>query len=219
MWLDSSYLHETIENKAHGLGAEIEIKEIEFEGNTITISMSHFVNTQIDTKSLLIYHIIKNILSEHYKGKNVIFYLDFESLTQGNLTPIIEKIMLNSSFRALLTHESIRTVEILILASNSYINISEKLITLLGNVSGKLGLISPFINIINNSGSQNFKIYVKDLLSLKHFNKFIQSGSENVIIDVSEPDLEGNKFSEKDIKEFVSKNSFDNMYSATVKTK
>jgi hypothetical protein len=73
--------------------------------------------------------------------------------------------------------------------------------------------------MINNSGSQNFKIYVKDLLSLKHFDKFIQSASENVIIDVSQPDLEGNKFLEKDIKEFVSKNSFDNMFSATVKTK
>ena len=219
MWLDSSYLHETIENKAHDLGADMEIKEVEFEGNFITISMSHFISTQTDVKSLLIYDIIKHLLNQHYKGKSVVIYLDFDSLTQGNLTPIIEKIMLNSSFKALLMLESIRNVEISIIASNSYINISEKVITLLGNVYGKLGLISPFINIINNSGSQNFKIYVKDLLSLKHFDKFIQSASQNVIIDVSEPDLEGNKFSEKDIKEFVSKNSFDNMYSATVKTK
>jgi hypothetical protein len=219
MWLDSSYLHETIENKAHDLGADMEIKEVEFEGNFITISMSHFISTQTDVKSLLIYDMIKHLLNQHYKGKSVVIYLDFDSLTQGNLTPIIEKIMLNSSFKAFLMLESIRNVEISIIASNSYINISEKVITLLGNVSGKLGLISPFINIINNSGSQNFKIYVKDLLSLKHFDKVIQSGSENVIIDVSEPDLEGNKFLEKDIKEFVSKNSSDNMFSAIVKTK
>lgn len=218
-WLDSDFLHETIENKAHDLGADMEIKEVEFEGNFITISMSHFISTQTDVKSLLIYDIIKHLLNQHYKGKSVVIYLDFDSLTQGNLTPIVEKIMLNSSFKALLMLESIRNVEISIIASNSYINISEKVITLLGNVYGKLGLISPFINMINNSGSQNFKIYVKDLLSLKHFDKFIQSGSENVIIDVSQPDLEGNKFLEKDIKEFVSKNSFDNMFSATVKTK
>ena len=219
MWLDSDFLHQTIENKVYDLGAEIEIKEVEFEGDMITINMSHFISTQTDTKSLIIYDIIKHLLSQHYKGKSVVIYLDFDSLTQGNLTSIIEKIMLSSNFKALLVHESIRTLEISIIASNSYINISEKLITLLGNVYGKLGLISPFINIINNSGSQNFKIYVKDLLSLKHFDKFIQSGSENVVIDVSEPDLEGNKFSDKDIKEFVSKNSFDNMFSATVKTK
>ena len=58
--------------------------------------------------------------------------------------------MLNSSFKALLTHESISTVDIGIIASNSHINISEKLITFLGNVYGKLDLIGPFINIINN---------------------------------------------------------------------
>ena len=219
MWLNSDFLHEIIENEAYDLGAEIEVKEVEFEGNFITISMSHFISTQTDTNALLIYDIIKNILSKHYKGKSVIINLDFDSLTQGNLTSIIEKIMLNSSFKALLTHESISTVDISIIGSNSRINISEKLITFLDNVYGKLDLIGPFINIMNNSGSQNFKIYIKDLLSLKHFNKFIQSASENVIIDVSQPDLEGNKFLEKDIKEFISKNSFDNMYSATIKTK
>mgnify|MGYP001283294819 CR=1 FL=1 len=218
-WFDSSFLHETIENKAYDLGAEIEIKEVEFEGNFITISMSHFINTQTDTKSLLIYDIIKHLLSQHYKGKSVVIYLDFDSLTQGNLTSIVEKIMLNSSFKSLLTHESISTVDISIIGSNSHINISEKLITFLGKVYGKLDLIGPFVNIINNAGSQNFKIYIKDLASLKHFNKLIQSASKNVIIDISEPDLKDSKFSEKDIKEFVSKNSFDNMYSATIKTK
>ena len=126
--------------------------------------------------------------------------------------------MLNSSFKALLTHESVINVDISIMGSYSHININEKLTTFFDNVYGKLGLVSPFINIINNSGSQSFKIYIKDLLSLKHFNKLIQSASENIIVDISEPDLEGNKFSEKDIKEFVSKNSFDNIYSATIKT-
>ena len=169
--------------------------------------------------NLLIYDIIKHLLSQHYKGKSVVIYLDFDSLTQGNLTSIIEKIMLSSSFKAFLTHESISTVDISIIGSNSHINISEKLITFLGSVYGKLDLIGPFVNIINNAGSQNFKIYIKDLVSLKHFNKLIQSASKNVIIDISEPDLKGSKFSEKDIKEFVSKNSFDNMYSATIKTK
>ena len=63
-------------------------------------------------------------------------------------------------------------------------------------------------------------------MSLKHFNKLIQSASQNVIIDVSEPDLNrtwGGKFSEKDIKEFISKNTANhlnsNIYSATIKTK
>jgi len=221
MWLDSGYLHEIIEDEAHGLGAEIEIKEIEFEGNMITITMSHFISTQTDTKSLLIYHVIKHILDQHYKGKNVVIYLDFDSLSQGNLTSIIEKIMLNSSFKALLTHESISTVDISIIGSYSHINISEKLITFLGNVYGKLGLVSPFINIINNAGSQNFKIYIKDLLSLKHFDKLIQPASQDVIIDISNPDLKGNKFSDKDIEEFVAKNNVDlaELYNTTIKTK
>jgi len=219
-WLDSGYLHEIIENKAHDLGAEIEVKEIEFEGNMITISMSHFISTQTDTKSLIIYDIIKHLLSQHYKEKSVVIYLDFDSLTQGNLTSIVEKVMLSSSFKSFLTYENISTVELSIIASNSYINISAELINfLLLSVYEKLGLVDPFINIMNNAGSQNFKIYIKDLLSLKHFNKIIQSASQNVIIDISEPDLKGNKFPEKDIKEFVSKNSFDNMYSATIKTK
>ena len=183
--------------------------------------MSHFISTQTDTKSLLIYDIIKHLLSEHYKGKSVVIYLDFDSLTQGNLTSIIEKIMLNSSFKALLTHESISTVDISIIGSNSHINISEKLITFLGSVYGKLDLIGPFVNIINNAGSQNFKVYIKDLLSLKHFDKLIQPASQDVIIDISEPDLKGNKFSDKDIEEFVAKNNIDlaELYNTTIKTK
>ena len=220
-WFDSSFLHETIENKAYDLGAEIEIKEVEFEGNFITISMSHFISTQTDTKSLLIYDIIKHLLSQHYKGKSVVIYLDFDSLTQGNLTSIIERIMLNSSFKSLLTHESISTIDISIIGSNSHINISEKLITFLGSVYGKLDLIGPFVNIINNAGSQNFKIYIKDLLSLKHFDKLIQPASQDVIIDISEPDLKGSKFSDKDIEEFVAKNNIDlaELYNTTIKTK
>ena len=220
-WFDSSYLHEVIENKAYDLGAEIEIKEIEFEGNMITISMSHFISTQTNTKSLLIYDIIKHLLNQHYKGKSAVIYLDFDSLTQGNLTSIIEKLMLNSSFKAFLTHESISTVDITIIGSNSHINISEKLITFLGDIYGKLGLISPFINIINNAGSTNFKIYIKDLVSLKNFDKLIQPASQDVIIDISEPDLKGSKFSDKDIEEFVAKNNVDlaELYNTTIKTK
>ena len=142
-------------------------------------------------------------------------------MTQGNLTSIVEKIMLNSSFKAFLTHESISTVDITILGSYSHINISEKLITFLGNVYGKLGLVSPFVNIVNNAGSQNFKIYIKDLLSLKHFDKLIQPASHDVIIDISEPDLKGSKFSDKDIEEFVAKNNVDlaELYNTTIKTK
>lgn len=218
-WLDSGFFHDKLESLTGQHGANLEVSEIEFEGDIITITIKHFVNTQTSVKEYTFYHDLLLILKEKYATKNIILYIDFESLSQGNLTKIYKKLFNNVSFKAMLSYDKLITAEIGIFASNCFLNIDEEFIKPVREVHTKKGFVSPFVNLINFGGGGKFVVNIKDLPALKHFDKFFQIGSQDIILDISNPDISENKFSVKDVKEFVNKNSIDNIFSATVKTK
>ena len=58
------------------------------------------------------------LLKEKYSTKKVILYIDFDSLSQGDLTKIYEELFSSMSFKALLSYDKVTTTEIGIFGSN-----------------------------------------------------------------------------------------------------
>ena len=165
---------------------------------------------------------LKLILSQHYKGKNITIYLDFDSWSQGNLTAIIEKIISSTNFKAFAKYNKITTFEISIISSNSSIDIGRGILKPLNDIYNSLGLVEPFVYINSNSSFSKCIVYIKDLPALRNIDKFIKIKDhvgENVIFDISKPNPDGSKFTDEQIKDFVNRNNPDSSPNVNIKTK